>query len=61
MPEDKVICPLCKSEVIKEKFRFHFQVEKYVLDVIAKNNPDWKEADGGCQKCMDYYMELGEQ
>ncbi len=60
MAKDKVMCPLCGSEVTKKMFKFHFEAEKYVLDKIAKEHPDWKESDGSCERCLKYYMSIGE-
>jgi hypothetical protein len=60
MAKDKVMCPLCGSEVTKKTFQVHFETEKYVLDRIAKEHPDWKESDGSCTKCLEYYVSLGE-
>ncbi len=57
----KVICPLCGSEISREHFHAHFETEKYVLDRISKEHPDWKQSDGGCRRCLEYYMELGKK
>ncbi len=59
MPKSKVVCPLCGSQVTKDSFKDHFEAEKYVLERIAKDHPDWKEENGGCKKCLEYYLELG--
>ena len=36
------------------------QVEASVIDMIKTKNPEWVESDGSCEKCMDYYENLGE-
>ncbi|RJP74604.1 MAG: hypothetical protein C4532_01960 [Candidatus Abyssobacteria bacterium SURF_17] len=61
MAENKVVCPLCGSEVSRESFKLHFDTEKYVLNRISQEHPDWKESDGSCKKCLQYYMTLGEK
>ena len=61
MVRDKVMCPLCGEEVTKNVFQFHFETEKYVLDRIVKEHPEWKESDGSCTRCLKYYMILGKQ
>lgn len=60
MVEEEIKCPLCSARVDKETFYNHFHAEKYVLDVIAQSYPEWKEEDGTCKKCLDYYMTLGQ-
>ena len=56
--KEKVVCPLCGENISKEKFKYHMDAEKYVLDMIENEHPDWKEADGGCQKCLEYYKKM---
>ena len=56
--DEKVICPLCNSKVSKKNFKFHMDVERYVLDTIANEHPEWKETDGSCSKCVEYYKQL---
>ncbi len=58
MLADEVICPLCGSTVEREKFQIHFDLEKYVLNTIEERHPEWKEADGGCSKCLEYYINI---
>ncbi|UCD57016.1 MAG: hypothetical protein JSV16_14565 [Candidatus Hydrogenedentota bacterium] len=59
MIEERITCPLCGLKVGKVDFKYHFEAEEYILAVIAQQHPEWKEEDGTCKKCLDYYMELG--
>ena len=59
MPEKKVLCPLCGSHVTPKMFQAHFETEKYVLERITKEHPEWKQSDGSCMKCLEYYLSLG--
>ena len=34
------------------------EIEASVLAMIKKNNPEWVEADGSCQKCVAHYKSL---
>ena len=47
-------CKLCDkpAEVIVE------QIENSVIEMIKKNNPEWVEDDGSCEKCVSYYQNL---
>jgi len=56
--DGEVTCPLCNSKVPKKSYKFHIDVERYVLDMIANEHPEWKETDGSCSKCVEYYMKL---
>ena len=49
-----MICPLCNEETDE----FHYDAERYVLEVIKKDHPEWVESDGACEPCMDYYKSL---
>jgi len=47
-------CQLCNEETIATEK----QIEAVILDMIRKNNPQWVEADGACEKCITYYKNL---
>ena len=32
--------------------------EKYVLDLIKAEHPEWIEENGACKKCVEYYNAL---
>ena len=51
-----MICPLCHEEADE----LHYEFEKYVLDVIKKEHPEWVAPDGACMQCIDYYKSLDE-
>jgi len=34
------------------------QIEASVLEMIKKNNPEWVEEDGSCEKCISHYKNL---
>jgi len=61
MFKKEILCPLCGEEVSQDIFQAHFQAEQYVLDRIVQEHPEWKESDGGCKKCMEYYKELAKE
>ena len=49
------LCPLCREE----SSELHVEVEQLVIDLIARDHPEWKRADGSCPECIEYYEKLG--
>ena len=47
-------CKLCDAEVDE----LVHEAEVMVIKMIRKGHPSWVEADGACQKCIDYYKSL---
>ncbi len=47
-------CTLCN----KETDDLYTVIEKYVLDTIKSEHPEWIESSGGCKKCVEYYKAL---
>ncbi|MGH7806504.1 MAG: hypothetical protein ACRENT_00230 [Thermodesulfobacteriota bacterium] len=48
------ICAICKEEVDS----LGLIAERWVLDFIKKQHPEWTEKDGACPKCIEYYEDL---
>ncbi len=48
-------CPLCKEGVEKLLYRYHIESERQVIERIKKENPQWTESDGICNRCIDHY------
>ena len=48
------ICALCGHEIDSVS---HI-MEQFVIDAIKKDHPDWKQQDGSCSKCIEYYKRL---
>ncbi len=51
-------CPLCGMEVPAETLAVHRLAEKYVLDRIREEHPEWVEKSGACAKCLAFYEAL---
>lgn len=47
-------CTLCGQEAED----LYSIAEKYVLDLIKSEHPEWVESDGACSKCIEYYNAL---
>lgn len=46
-------CPFCSKEAELMKV-----AEEWLLKEIAKEHPEWVEADGACDSCISYYRGL---
>ena len=48
------LCPLCGDPASE----LHLDVERVVLELITRDHPEWKRADGSCPGCLSYYQDL---
>jgi len=58
-------CPICGDRVPASELRAHIradsgEIERYILNAIRRNHPEWVASDGTCRKCWEYYCSLGE-
>ncbi len=51
-------CQICNRTVDESCALTHVKTEEYLLDLIKKDHPEWKEDKGACRECVDYYREL---
>lgn len=51
-------CQICKRIIDADNALTHVKAEEYLLDLIKKDHPEWKEDKGACEKCVEYYREL---
>ena len=55
---DTYLCQIC-NRVIDEKVALtHIKAEEYILHLIKKDHPEWKEDKETCPRCVNYYREL---
>ena len=47
-------CKLCDGDAMAI---VHI-AERWLLDLIRRENPLWVERDGACPKCIEYYRDL---
>lgn len=52
------VCSICQRVIDEEKALTHVKSEEYLLELIRKDHPEWKEEHGACPKCLDYYRQL---
>jgi hypothetical protein len=52
------VCRICKRVVDEKTALTHIKAEEYLLGLIKKDHPEWKESDPACPQCVDYYRVL---
>lgn len=55
MKPGQTICPLCKDNVDKLVYRFHYDSERAVIEKIKAEFPQWTKNDGLCSRCLDFF------
>ncbi len=51
-------CQICNRVIDNDNALTHVKAEEYILSLIKKDHPEWKEDKGACEKCIEYYREL---
>lgn len=46
------------SSLKKRKYGLNLIAEKFILDSIRYEHPEWIDQDGDCLKCREYYESL---
>jgi len=52
------ICHICNRPVSEAHALTHVKAEEYLLGLIKKDHPEWKESQGACPECLAYYRRL---
>lgn len=52
------VCQLCNRTIDERLALTHIKAEEYLLALIKKDHPEWKEEKETCRKCVDYYRDL---
>lgn len=48
-------CSVCGNKVGADMLVYLDHTEKHVIELVKTDHPEWVEANGLCQKCVDYY------
>lgn len=51
-------CQICGREVDDSVALAHIKAEEYLIELIRRDHPQWKEDRGTCNLCLEYYREL---
>jgi len=52
------VCQICDRSIDEASALTHVKAEEYLLHLIRKDHPEWKESKGTCPECIDYYRQL---
>jgi hypothetical protein len=51
-------CQICDREIDDFASIAHVKAEEYLIELILKDHPEWREKDKTCLKCVEYYRKL---
>ena len=54
----KYKCQICDRDIDDFAGIAHAKAEEYIIALIKRDHPEWKEKDGACHKCIEYYRKL---
>ncbi|MFA5411643.1 MAG: hypothetical protein WC321_07325 [Candidatus Omnitrophota bacterium] len=54
----KYRCQLCNRDIDDFVSISHIKTEEYLIDLIRRDHPEWKESKETCHKCIEYYRKL---
>jgi len=54
----KYKCQICDREIDDFASITHIKAEEYIIDLIRRDHPEWKEEEKTCHKCVEYYRKL---
>ena len=54
----KYMCQICAREIDESAALMHVKTEEYLLELIRRDHPEWKETKDTCPHCIDYYRTL---
>ncbi len=54
----KYKCQICNRQIDDFASLSHVKAEEYILELIRRDHPEWKERKRTCKKCVDYYRKL---
>jgi len=54
----KYKCQICGRMIHEAHSLEHAKTEEYLLNLIRKDHPEWKDQDITCPECLEYYRKL---
>ncbi len=54
----KYHCQVCNREIDDFVSLAHIKAEEYIISLIQRDHPEWKENKHTCHKCIEYYRNL---
>lgn len=57
----KYRCRICDRDIDDYVSISHIKAEEYIIGLIRRDHPEWKESDLTCHRCIEYYRKLVKQ
>jgi len=54
----KYRCQICDRDIDEEVSITHIKAEEYLIELIRRDHPEWKETSATCHRCVAYYRKL---
>jgi len=54
----KYRCQICDRDIDDFVSITHIKAEEYIMGLIRRDHPEWKEDGKTCHKCVEYYRKL---
>jgi len=54
----KYVCQICKKMVHEDCSIEHAKAEEYIMNLIKKDHPQWRQNAPMCEECVEYYRKL---
>lgn len=54
----KYKCQICDRLIDDFVSLAHIKAEEYIIKLIQRDHPEWKEDEKTCHKCLEYYRKL---
>lgn len=54
----KYTCKICGRKIDEKVAISHIKAEEYLMELIQKDHPQWKQEDHTCYTCIQYYKKL---
>lgn len=51
-------CQLCERYIDEDVALSHVKAEEYIINLIKKDHPEWKNDKSTCHECIQYYRKL---
>lgn len=55
---EKYQCQICKRMVEEKHALMHAKTEEYLMNLIRKDHPQWRQESPTCKECIKYYRKL---
>ena len=54
----KYKCEICQRMIDEDRGLEHVKAEEYIIELIKKDHPQWRDKTATCKECLDYYRRL---